>query len=185
MVGKFNLALLFHNDVAESLVHYSKYINEQLPSDFTLSRDSLPHLTILQFELECEHLDDYWKRLGVSCVNSIMVDFSGLTFLPAKDGSMWIEAAILRNSSLSELHKIAVSQIDTGLITSNTLDSYRPHVSFAHSIHGSQIEHMVVDYRTVRQKAVECFLAVGESGPNYQFTRATRCERTVGMFGTL
>src|SRR5690242_826686 len=124
MTRIYNFGLLFDYDDNDAFINYSKDLNRTLPSDFRLGDRSLPHLTVLQFEAEQYMLPSLWDNIRSIGDSPLPLSLAGLTFLPSKEGHLWIEIAVLKSERLQELQDIVVSCVAGAKIHSGTNDSF-------------------------------------------------------------
>ena len=164
-----NLALTFPQLHAEAFLNFSQYLNSTMTSDFVLSEDSIPHLTILQFDAHPQELP--WSALAKLLKCPLPLSLAGLLFLPSKEGHLWIEISVLKSAALSELQREATSIVGDRRIHSGVGDHFRPHITVARATNTRTIPAMKIDDEVVRRKDVVGNLTLGISGSNFQFER--------------
>jgi 2'-5' RNA ligase len=165
----YNFGLLFEHDHNDAFINYSEDLNRALPSDFRLGDKSLPHLTVLQFEAERDTLRSLWDNIRLIGDSPLPLSLAGLTFLPSKEGPLWVEIAVLKSTRLQELQDIVVSRVGGAKIHSGTNDSFRPHITLARALNTRLIERIRIDENVVRRKNVVGQISLGLSGENYQY----------------
>lgn len=165
----YNFGLLFEHDHNNAFVNYSEDLNKSLPSDFRLGFKSLPHLTVLQFEAERDSLIGLWENIKSIGGSPVPLSLSGLTFLPSKEGHLWIEIAVLKSKRLQELQDLVVSHVGNVKIHSGTNDSFRPHITLARALNTRHLQGVVINESVVRRKDVVGQISLGLSGENYQY----------------
>jgi 2'-5' RNA ligase len=97
----------------------------------------------------------------------VPLSLAGLTFLPSKEGHLWIEIAVLKNKNLQELQHAVVLLVGDSRIHSGTSDSFRPHITLARALNIRCLEGIRVDENVVRRKNVAGQISLGLSGENY------------------
>jgi len=165
----YNFGLLFEHDHNDAFTNYSADLNKILSSDFQLGDRSLPHLTVLQFEAERETLPSLWDNIKSIGGSPVPLGLAGLTFLPSKEGHLWIEIAVLKSKRLQELQDVVVSRVAGAKIHSGTNDSFRPHITLARALNTRNLQGIVINESVVRRKDVVGQISLGLSGENYQY----------------
>lgn len=170
----FNFGLLFEEDHNLTFIKYSQLVNNKInnKSDFCLSDNSLPHLTILQFEADTSILNEFWNAINQFDLKLVKLELAGLTFLPSKDGHIWLEISVLKSNELIRLQEAACSLVGNSKIHSGTGNSYRPHITIARALDRQEMPPLMIDNNVVRRKGVIGSVSVGISGPNYQYVNS-------------
>jgi 2'-5' RNA ligase len=162
-----NAALLFEDNSAHQFQIYSALLAKQTAFDLKLGPKNLPHLTVLQFEGEGDVAS--WRRLAGLAMNPIPLTLAGLTFVPAKEGYIWVEIQVLKSEALEACQRSLLGAIG-GRPTHNGLgDGFRPHITLGRIAHSRKISGLPVNGDIVRMKNVTGRLSVGFAGPNYEF----------------
>ena len=164
-----NFALLFSEEHNRIFTEFSQMITARVRSDFELNEESLPHLTVVQFELPDSAVADCTQKLLSLESEPVDLELMGLTFLPSKDGNMWIEISVLKSERLSRLQREALALLGDARINSGTDDNYRPHITVAHALEQRRGLDIELDVNVVRRKKVTGRPAVGSCGPQFQF----------------
>lgn len=112
MLKKYNIALLPRGGFAK-FFELSQRLSS-LSAGYLLGEKSLPHVTLLQFFLEEEHLDSLWKSLSNTSLNRhLELTFSELSFF-TYDTLSWISLLPNHCNLLAEMHEIVKSVVSAG-----------------------------------------------------------------------
>ena len=166
-----NYGLLFEEEHNAAFTNVSETLSGLYETDFHLSHSSLPHVTVLQFEADDAYVPFLWERLQAIAPSEISLDLAGLTFLPAKDGSMWIEISVLKGERIASAQEQALAVAGGARIINGVGDQYRPHITLVHTVCDDKLQPIRVENEVVRRKNVVGKPALGISGENYQFTK--------------
>lgn len=166
-----NYALLLETAHSAAFVGYSHLITATNESDFRLGEESLAHLTIVQFEVSDQDVASVGGRLCELAREPIALELMGLTFLPTKDGHMWVEVQVLKSDRLAVLQREALTIIGNATIHSGVADAYRPHITVARLLNRQQLPSIAVEYEVARRKGVRGRAALGVCGPQFQFVK--------------
>lgn len=167
----FNFALCFEAAVQESFIRYSEHVVGSGMADFTLGSGSLPHLTLLQFELDSDDTAYIAQQIRRLAKEPIQLQLMGLTLLPTKDGHLWIEVSVLKSDVLLSLQRAALGVVGDATVHSGVGDAYRPHITVARLLKQEVAPRVSVAYDIVRRSNVIGHAVVGMSGPQYQLVR--------------
>lgn len=170
----YNFALCFAQPVHAVLVRYSESVAAAGVADFALGANSIPHLTIVQFEAERDAIEYVVPRLCALVREPVPLQLMGLTFLPTRDGHLWIEINVLKSETLVWLQRAAIELLGDATIHSGIGNAYRPHVTVARLLEQKTVPPIRIAYEIVRHTDVVGHAAVGVSGPQYQLERLLR-----------
>lgn len=167
MPSLLNAALLFDEGQAAAFVDYSARLCRDRDCDVVLGAGNLPHLTLLQFEAEGDL--EQWRDLGRLATSPLPLALAGLTFVPSRDGHVWLEIQVLKSRVLEACQQRLVAAVGERPIHNGTGDAFRPHITLGRvrstrTIGSFQLEDAVVGMKDVRGR-----LAVGRAGDNYAF----------------
>lgn len=159
---RYNIALVFNNEVSDKIISYATSLYKIMESDVILGKNSQPHMTIAQFEVDQERAKNIWDSCIPSIIETPQLNFSGLTVLPSSKGGAWIEISVLKSKSLLILQDTVKKIIDPFTELKNDFgDSYRPHVTIAHTTTGNSFNAFPFAYEPLRLKSVNTQLAIG------------------------
>jgi hypothetical protein len=175
----YNVCLVPDSEFSNAVTLYSQYLSRMNHSRFVLGSSSVPHATILQFSssrAETQILEAFMK---FGFAKRISVNIAGLAFLPADNGDLWCELAILKSSELQSLQHLAIDGLKSVLeeIKSSIEDNYRPHFTVALNSMldiGTNWVQPNLPVSLLRASNVPCELRIGRSGVNYQVTSIIR-----------
>lgn len=163
----YNIALLPIDDsFNQKLIHYSQVIDINAP--YKLGKDSLPHITLLQFQMDdsdLEILKSNFQRLEVFNISTL-----GFSFARFKHLDSWA-VDILKSSELVSLQKKLKEQCNI-LPINGFADSFSPHFTMAawESQNNLPIK-FDIEENIIYQDNIKCRLSLGISGPNFQFAK--------------
>lgn len=159
---RYNIALVFGQEVSEKIVSYARDLYRLIPSDVVLGENSRPHMTIAQFELQQDQAKEIWEYCESSVVETPALNFSGLTILPSSKGGAWLEISVLKSHELLVIQDKMKRIIETYAVLKNDSgDDYRPHVTIAHTTTGNSFSNLPYSYEPVRLESVHTKLAIG------------------------
>jgi 2'-5' RNA ligase len=165
---KFNIALTFEKEVADSITSYAKELCKNMDSDVLLGTNSNPHMTIGQFSVEDSVAKQVWEKYKSSSIELPKINLAGITILPSSSGGAWIEVSVLKSEALLKLQNDLIKVLKPfGVLTNDTGDNYRPHITVAHTITGSEFSNFPFEYKTLRLKSVITSLGIG-LGTNFE-----------------
>lgn len=158
----YNIALVFDNKVSDMIISYATKLYEIMNSDVILGRNSHPHMTIAQFEVEKNQAKEIWDSCTSSLKDTPDLTFSGLTILPSSKGGAWLEISILKSNSLLAVQDTLKTIIEPyGSLSNASADAYRPHVTLAHTTSANSLNSLCFSYEPLRLKSVKTALDIG------------------------
>ncbi|WP_020586337.1 2'-5' RNA ligase family protein [Desulfobacter curvatus] len=159
---RFNIALIFNNDVSEKIAKYSQLLCKDIHSDFVVGKNAIPHMTVAQFDIDPSMINEIWKPCMLKISKTPELYFSGITILPSSNGGAWIEISVLKGQELLNLQRTIINIIEPfSSIKNDTYDMYRPHITVAHTTKGNSINNFPFSYEPIRLKSVETTLGIG------------------------
>ena len=159
---KFNIGLIFNKEVTSQIIEYAQKLYNQIPSKLSLGKNSLPHMTIIQFTAEESAKTSIWTECKKLVIDNPSIILSGLTVLPSSSGGAWLEISVLKNDELLKLQQNIISCLPSSLSPDNdTGDKYRPHITIAHIAEGHKTLPGPLEYIPLRLSNVESKLAIG------------------------
>jgi len=159
---KFNIALVFEQEVSSQIIEYAEQLYKDVPSQFSLGRSSIPHMTIIQFTAEESVKNLLWKECNKLRINTPNLILSGLTVLPSSSGGAWIEISVLKSNELLNMQHSVASLLPTSIKPDNDVgDKYRPHITVAHLTESRATVNIPLKYSPLRLSDIESKLALG------------------------
>lgn len=170
----YNFALRFDDSVSQEIVNFSERLNKEIDKLFCLDSNSIPHATIVKFQIDNEIDNNLISQFEQYSKNTILVNFYGLSFLPSKNGGIWLEISILKNSEIVVLQENVVSLLNNAKLKNKVGDLYRPHVTIGKIKNDNLVNASLLDYSLLRKKQVLAKPSLGFSGPNFEFFSLTQ-----------
>lgn len=165
---KFNIALTFDKDISQGIIDYSRELYKILDSDVILGENSTPHMTIGQFSVDDATASKVWGNYKSMAKELPKINLAGLTILPSRSAGAWIEISVLKSKELLKLQEDLINiLLPFGTLTNDTGDNYRPHITVAHTITGTEFMKFPFEYKTLRLKSVATELGIG-LGTNFE-----------------
>lgn len=163
----YNIALLpIDNNFNQKLVHYSQEIDINAP--YKLGRDSLPHITLLQFQMDAADLEIL--KANFHRLEDFNISTLGFSFARFKHLDSWA-IDIKKTTDLVALQRKLKEQFDITSINGFG-DEFSPHFTLAawESQNNLPIKFNI-DENIVYQDNIKCRLSLGISGPKFQFAK--------------
>lgn len=165
----YNYALRFDELLGKEIVNFSKKFTQGIDELFCLDGNSIPHATIVKFQLDNEIDDELISKVAQNSPKTIPVNFYGLTFLPSKNGGIWVEISFLKNDALLALQDNIVRVLKNAKIKNKVGDLYRPHITIGKITNDNLIKTIRLDYNLLRRKQVLAIPSLGSSGSDFEF----------------
>lgn len=167
-MNKFNIALTFEKEVSDSIINYAKVLCKDLDSDVLLGTNSNPHMTIGQFSVEDSIAIQVWRKYRSKVKELPKINLAGITVLPSRSGGAWIEISVLKSEALLKLQDELIRTLKPfGVLSNDTGDNYRPHITVAHTTIGSEFKEFPFEYKILRLSSVTTSLGIG-LGTNFE-----------------
>ena len=160
---QFNIALTMDEETTQSIVSYAKVLYETLDTDVVLGKNSTPHLTIGQFSVDDESAKRVWERYKTNVTELPQINLAGITILPSRSiAGAWIEISVLKSQELSRLQEDLIRILHPfGVLTNDTGDDYRPHITVAHTTSNTEFAKFPYKYNILRLQSVKTALGIG------------------------
>ncbi len=170
---KYNLALLCKSRIhADALIHLSKKLRDAIPSIYVLGENSYPHVTICQFEAEETNIDSIWKSvLPIEPhfkVNPVRYYWSPKI---VGNGFYYTGLEVLCSDDLYVFHKKVISALNPVEATNVIGHQFFPHFTLGCCQLGDVPPDFLPLNDDIWTQDIEVKLALGESGPEYQFKK--------------
>lgn len=158
------------------LAQYPNFFIQEAQKEFAgkhetylLSENSLPHITLAQFNLENpELLSKIWDELHNKIVHIPQPKFLGLNF-SKKSKNLWgVSLTVERSIDLVRLHNLVVGMLVQYNVKclNQTEESYRPHLTLA------RIKELKIEsFNDKLLDEAPFVLAIGQSDQNGQFLK--------------
>ena len=147
---RFILALIPPKQTISVYLHAAQMLFSPVHDGYLLSDNSLPHITVCQFECDNENdVQVIWKQIeklnirpfsprftGLSFIKPFSPRFTGLSFIKGvgvHEEYYWAELSVARDQEMMKVHQLAAGIIRSkGLACLNDSDNlYRPHLTLA------------------------------------------------------
>jgi 2'-5' RNA ligase len=159
---QYNIALTFDEETSQSIIGYAKKLYKILDSDVLLGTNSNPHITIGQFSVADETAKKVWEKYKAIPKKCPKIDLAGLTILPWSNGGAWIVISVLKSQALLKLHEDLIQTLlPFGVLTNDSGDSYKPHITIAHTATAHEIDKVLVEFKTLRLRSISTELGIG------------------------
>lgn len=136
MNDSLNFCLTFENGLAGLITAFSRRLSLDLATDYVLSPEAMPHVTVLKVNKPSLHAAEIWQKLLPSLPQRLSLRFEGLRMLPSKGGDVWMEISVARSAELQLLQEMASRHLHDYGIRGGVGDLWRPHVTLLHSVDG-------------------------------------------------
>lgn len=136
MTDTLTFCLTFEGGLANVLTAYSRRLSLGLSTDYVLSPEALPHLTVLKFSAPPTKAPEAWALLEPRLPKRVNLRFKGLTLLPGRGGDVWIALNVVRTAELVLLQEIAGKALETYGPRSDIGDLWWPHITLLRSLDG-------------------------------------------------
>ncbi|MCA0404138.1 MAG: 2'-5' RNA ligase family protein [Proteobacteria bacterium] len=143
MHQRYNLALIPTNSL--QFVQYSDSLSQIAPTDtYQLGQDSLPHVTLCQFEMPSNQIDAIWDKVKALELASIELHFAikrSKIYEHAKWGGVcWVSLISNELNKLKEMH-LDITQIIKNPINA-AFNDYDPHLTLFNSNYEEAYAHL-------------------------------------------
>ncbi len=134
---RFILALIPPKQTISAYLHAAQMLFSPVHDGYLLSENSLPHITVCQFECDSENeAQIIWKQIETLNLRPFSPRFTGLSFVKGvgvHQEYYWAELSIARDEEIMRVHQLAADVIRSkGLACLNDSDNlYRPHLTLA------------------------------------------------------
>lgn len=174
----FNLSLIPEPEFSARLMDYSQKLQSILNGEYFLGPESLPHVTLLQFEAAENKAKDLWRLVEHLSEKVSHLDYRGLSIEKWGDlDCLWLRVA--RKSELMRLQDKAIKLLPPQMKFLNGIgEEYEPHSTLAAWKALSYLPTIPLDPALFGASRVGVQLTLGKSGPTYQFARKLFLERT-------
>jgi 2'-5' RNA ligase len=135
---RYSFALIPSKEHAKQYVVFATTFFKSYSHNYFLSENSLPHITLCQFETTKDELCRIKNSYDRTIFKKHAVDFTGLSFIEGAgdfEGVRWIELAVKRDKKLMDLQKECIDFLDARDISplNEVGVSYRPHLTLANT----------------------------------------------------
>lgn len=174
MTKGINVALLFDDEMAQQIAELSQRVNQQMPGKYVVGENSLPHVTVAQVMTEDESVIEQLHSYIAGCDGPILkIDFDGAYANQSSSGDyVWSGLKVVPSVELVDLQRELLCIAGNNPIHNGIGDDYFPHATLGR--HDNVSEEQVgaalkIESSLVQLKGVPVRLALGKSGPQYQF----------------
>ncbi len=136
MNDSLNFCLTFETGLTSLITSFSRQISLGLATDYVLSPEAIPHVTVMKLNTPSARAAETWQKLLPSLPPRLSLRFDGLRMLPSKAGDVWMEISVARSAELQLLQEMAARHLHSYGIRGEIGDMWRPHVTLLHSVDG-------------------------------------------------
>lgn len=136
-IMRYILALTPSKERGSFYVQTAQQLFSELSDGYLLSNQSLPHITICQFECNSvEEINFIHSEIKLWKVSPSLIRFVGMSFIKGVgvyESSYWAELSVARDQELLEIHKKGISLLKSksNFCINDINDLYRPHLTLA------------------------------------------------------
>lgn len=166
----YNIGFLFKDSqLKEYLEKLSQKYGENLNSEYILGVNSLPHITLLQVDLE---QNEIIKALNKNNFLGKKFSFSLSDFYIDKssNGNSWYGIKANLSDELIEFQKNVYNSLGKPLIKNKLGSYYNPHITLGF-IEDKKEELLMLLEEELKYRKIKGYLSLGISGKNYQFEK--------------
>jgi 2'-5' RNA ligase len=110
-VPKYNLALMPVSKDDEIIMHANQL--SKLADKYLLGKESLPHVTLYQFEAEEKEVENIWKKVKMSWQGGLIeLEFKEFSCISFDDIIFWVSLLPNNCENLHKLHGLIASALD-------------------------------------------------------------------------
>jgi 2'-5' RNA ligase len=168
MTDTLTFCLTFEGGLADVLTAYSRRLSLGLSTDYVLSPESFPHVTVVKFDQPPVKAPQAWQLLEPRLPKRISIRFKGLSISPGRGGDIWIHLNVVRTAELVLLQEIAAKTLKEFAPRTAIGDLWWPHVTLLHSLDGRMPTDWGIDARLLTSEDVVAVPTLG-------------CNRTPGL----
>lgn len=166
----FNFGFLIEEDISQKIVHLSEELCRGQNPVYMLGRNSLPHVTVLQFEDELSKAPELWARLQPISAGPHLIDFRGLVLDRWRNWDVvWLK--VIRHEWLVALQAKAVPLLPEYSFVNATGARFEPHITLGGWDSKSTMDGIAIPADLINRASVGVRLGLGVSGPNFQYER--------------
>lgn len=171
MPRKYNIALL-PTSKSEDIVKHSQFFSK-ISDLYSLNKDSLPHVTLYQFQAEEKEIDSIWERVSTAMTDKSIEleckDFSCVTF---DSKTFWVSLMPNEREKLKIMHDKVAAEIKEP--PKSTYDPHITLISTKFPAYKEKADELARSYVPISDTFV---LAIGECDDIGQFTKLLhQCE---------
>jgi len=145
MSDSLNFCLTFESGLSSVITGLSRQLSLGLTTDYVLSPEALPHVTIMKISEPSSRSAEVWEKLAPSLPPRLALRFEGLRFMPGKGSGLWVEICVARTAELQLLQELASRHLRGYNTRTAVGDAWRPHVSLLGSVNGQLPAHIPLD----------------------------------------
>jgi len=123
---RINFALIFDKEVSDSLIKTSQKIANSNNSNYILSKQSIPHISVAQVDVKEDKVNELLDfNKDFKCI----VKTCGLNIRQTDKNKTWLEISVLKNKKLKNLQSDVLEVIGNKKVINGVGDNYRPHIT--------------------------------------------------------
>ena len=169
MPKKYNLALIPLSQSVEVVSFAKKFAD--LADKYLLGENSLPHVTIYQFEAEEKEIDDIWRRVSEVWKESpIYLEFKKFSCITFDDSIYWVSLLPDNCEKLNAMHALLARTIN--LPIKRFFDPHMTLISTKNKECEKEVEKLLNSYEPISDKFV---LSLGISDDIGQLVKVIYC----------
>ena len=164
-----NLGLVFEDRFSRMLEQYSQDLSVKMPGSYVLGINSIPHISVVQL-LDSRSPEHLWDLAEKVLKQPIQVKLKGLYFDPEQDSKrVWFGLRVALTDDLMVLQRNLINEIKPDAVINGKGVGYFPHVTMGYSMPCEELSAIPFGDLPTILDTVPCRLAMGRSGPDYQF----------------
>lgn len=136
MNDSLNFCLTFESSLTNVVSGLSRRLSTGLTTDYVLSPEAIPHVTVLKLNTPPAKSAEVWQKLLPSLPARLSLRFHGITIIPTKGGDVWLQLNVVRSAELTLLQELASKHVRDYGIRGGVGDLWWPHVTLLHSVDG-------------------------------------------------
>jgi len=165
MGDSLNFCLTFESGFSGLMTALSRRLSLGLTTDYVLSPESIPHVTVLKLNMPSFRAGEVWSKLLPSLPARLALRFEGLRLVPGKVGDVLVEISVARTAELMLLQELASRQLRDYSMRTPMGDMWRPHITLLHSVDGRVPADLALDKSILMAEEVVATPTLGKDLP--------------------
>jgi 2'-5' RNA ligase len=169
----FNVGLLLEESFQKKLIDYSQQLLKVQPAFYSLGKESIPHVTLLQFHGDEEAASEIWEKIQFLSHSEIKLDFLGLHLDRwNRWNCFWVR--VRKTRELEQLQAKAIQALQRNSFVNGVGERFDPHSTLLAWPEAPFFPPFPIGTEVMNQTQVQARLTLGKSGPNYQYAQCLR-----------
>lgn len=163
----FNFGFILEEKLSQEIIQFSEKVCASQEAVYRLSKNSLPHITVLQFEDFLEKAETLWSLLQ-NIPTKTTLDIRGLVLDRWRNWDvLWLK--VKRPQWLFDLQWEAMKQLPSYSFVNGTAENFEPHITVGAWESKRKWEGIDIPETLINRSEGEVTLTLGRSGPNFQY----------------